>query len=67
MINFRIYNLLSSIPNDDDLKEVYSAERASLMTEHVNKLQQQRQALKLSMVQTCLWLGDVGIEKDASR
>lgn len=53
------------MPNDDDLKEVYAAERASFMASHDDKLKRQRQELKLNMVQTCLWQGWVAISRDS--
>lgn len=64
---YRIYNLLSSIPNDDDLKEVYSSERASLVAEHTSQLKRRRQELKLGLVQDCLWKGWVGIRRQAGK
>jgi len=61
----RVYNLLSSIPNDDDLTAIYADERASLMLTHDQKLKHQRQIYKLNMVQACLWQGFVGIGREA--
>lgn len=62
----RISNLLQSIPNDDDIAQIYSTEKKAFATAKQSEWKQTEKARKLELVLPTLWTGRVSIKGSSS-
>lgn len=62
----RISNLLQSIPNDDDIAQIYSAEKKAFAVAKQSEWKQTERARKLELVLPTLWSGCVSIKGSSS-
>jgi hypothetical protein len=58
----RFSNLLQSIPNDDDISEIYSTERKAFASAKLAEWKQTERSRKVDLVVPTRWKGSVGIK-----
>lgn len=62
----RFSNLLQSIPNDDDIAQIYSAEKKAFTAAKQSEWKQTEKARKLELVLPTVWSGRVSIKGSSS-